>query len=433
MKNILFYSIFLLLLISCNKKNNIAQSKDYEVFLNKKFQIQQIEKVNQEIGFWDTKLKSDTGSYLNMMEVGLNRLNRFKLLGQVRDLHSADSLFHRSGAKINNQESSIYFALSQNAITQHQFKEAALYLQNAEKVGADAYTINLIKFDINMELGQYNEAQYHLNNISKKDKNLDYLIRKSKFEDYLGHSDKSIEYMEKAYEMVKNINKKSLSNWVVTNLADMYSHDGRLDKAYDMYIKSLRVDSANLYALKGIAAIAYAHDHNTDEAERIINFILSNTDAPDLYLTLAEINEWKGDVIKKENYINTFLTKVNNAAYGNMYNKYLIDVYLNDKLDITKGLSIAEKEINNRSTPETYSWLALANYKANNYAKATELINTHVLNKTAEPDALYIAAMILCNSNKPLAQKLMNQCKESKFELGPVKFIKLKQEFKERI
>jgi lipopolysaccharide biosynthesis regulator YciM len=433
MKNILFYSVFLVTFISCNKKNNIAQSKDYEVFLNSTFHTNQLKQTNEEIGFWNNKLVADTGSYVNMMQIGLNLLSRFKTSGEVNDLHTADSLFERSGSKINNKESSIYFALSQNAITQHKFNEAEAYLQKAEKVGAEVYTINLVKFDINMELGRYNEAQYCLNNISKKNKNLDYIIRKSKFEDHLGHSKESIEYMEQAYDIVKNINKKSLSNWVVTNLADMYSHEGRLDDAYKMYLRSLQLDSANLYALKGIAMICYSNDQNSYEAKRIINFILSNTDTPDLYLTLAEISEWEGDVNGKQKYIDTFLSKINTPLYGNMYNKYLIEIYLNDKLDITKGLSIAEHEMTNRATPETYSWLAFANYKNNNIAKANELINNYVLNKTFEPEALYIASVILSNSNKPLAQKLRKQCKESQFELGPLKLTKLKQEFKEGI
>ncbi len=433
MKNILLYSFIIAIAISCTKKNKIAQSKDYEVFLNKKFHAAQLQQNNQEVNFWNDRLKADTGSFVNMMQIGLNTLSRFKISGNVADLYTADSLFSMSNKKLNNKEATVYFALSQNAITQHQFKKAEQYLLDAEKIGADAYTINLLKFDINMELGQYNEAQYHLNSIRKKEKNLDYLIRKSKLEDHLGHTAQSIEYMEKAYDIVKNINKKSLSNWVVTNLADMYSHDGRIDDAYKMYLKSLQADSANLYALKGIANIAYSNDGNTEEAERIINFILSNTNAPDLYLTLAEMNEWKGDTKMQEKYITLFLNEVNTGKYGNMYNKYLIDIYLNNKLDIAKGLHIATMEMDNRTTPETNSWLALANYKANNYSKAVEIITNNVIDKTFEPEALYIASIILNKYNKSLATELIHKCKESKFELGPVKFDKLTKQFKEGI
>lgn len=108
-----------------------------------------------------------------------------------------------------------------------------------------------------------------------------------------------------------------------------------------------------------------------------------------------------------------------------MYNKYLVDIYLNDKIDVAKALLIAESEMNNRKTPETYSWLALANYKANKIGEATEIINKHVLNKTFEPAALYTAAIVLSKTDKATSEKLKEICKESAFELGPIKMASL--------
>lgn len=430
MKKIIFYCLILAsistALVSCNTKKNIANVKDYGAFINPVFQQAQLQKNEFEIQFWNNKLQQDTGSYADMVEVGFNTLAHFKLTGHVNDLAFADSLFYRSLSKLNNKEASIYLALTQNAITQHKFKEAEKFIYTAEKIGADAGTINLLKFDVSMELGNYLAAELCLKKVSNKENNFDYLIRLAKFEDHEGKATASIKTMEKAYGLLKYSNKKSTQIWVTTNLADMYSHSGRIQDAYNMYVKSLQLDSANVYALKGIANICFANDKNVEEAERIFKFILSTTDAPDLNLNLAEISEWKGDTQAKNEYLHTFLAKIeNNKRYGNMYNKYLVDVYLNDKLDIAKGLSIAENEMNNRRTPETYSWLALANYKANNISLATEIINKNVLNKTFEPHALYAASVVLSKTNKALSEKLKVECKESKFELGPIKYDRL--------
>jgi tetratricopeptide (TPR) repeat protein len=430
MKKLMTYgfavAISAIVFVSCNKQTSIAKVNDYNTFLNPKFQQAQLDKNETEIAFWDNKLKADTGSYANMLEVGFNTLAHFKLTGNVNDLSFADSLFFRVAKKLNNKEASVYLALTQNAITQHKFKEAEQYLYQAEKIGADAGTINLLKFDVNMELGNYIGAEQCLNKIANKEKNFDYIIRSAKLEDHKGNADASIKLMEKAYDLVKNNNKKSTINWVTTNLADMYSHSGRIQDAYNMYIISLQSDSANLYALKGIANICYANDKNTDEAERIFKFILSTTDAPDLNLNLAEISELRGDTEAKNKYLNRFLRKIDaNKNYGNMYNKYLIDVYLYDKLNIEKGLSIAEGEMNNRKTPETYAWLALANFKANKIEAATNIINKYVINKTEEPQSLYAASVVLSKTNKTLAKKLAKQCRESAFELGPIRYSRL--------
>ncbi len=426
MKKITTFTLLSILIItnisSCKKKESITNKNDYNVFINPKFQKEALQKNETEISFWNNKLKADTGSFINMLEVGFNTLAHFKLSGNVNDLVFADSLFYGTINKLNNKEASVYFALAQNAITQHKFKEAEQFINNAEKIGADAYTINLVRFDINMELGNYLAAALSLKNIAKQENNFDYLIRKAKYEDHLGNTEITIATMEKAYELVKNNNKKSTINWVTTNLADMYSHANRLQEAYGMYVKALQLDSANLYALKGIATICFVQDKNNEEAERIFKFILSTTESPDLNLNLAEIAEVKGDVQSKNKYLNTFLAKIqSNKNYGNMYNKYLVDVYLNDKVDIAKGLNIAQNEMNNRKTPETYSWLAMANYKANNIAVANEILSKYVLNKTKEPDALYISSIILSKTNKTLSKKLAEECKGSYFELGPIK------------
>lgn len=430
MKKITIYTLLSFIIIaattSCKNNNSIANKTDYNVFINPQFQKAQLQKNEMEIAFWDNKLKADTGSFVNMLEVGFNKLGHFKLSGNVNDLAFADSLFYGTINKLNNKEASVYFALAQNAITQHKFKEAEQFIYTAEKIGADAYTINLVKFDISMELGNYLAAELALKNIEKQENNFDYLIRKAKFEDHLGNEKNTIANMEKAYDLVKNANKKSTINWVTTNLADMYSHANRLQDAYNMYVKALQLDSANLYALKGIATICFVNDKNTEEAERIFKFILSTTESPDLNLNLAEIAEYKGNIEAKEVYLNTFLVKIeSNKKYGNMYNKYLVDVYLNDKLNIAKGLSIAQHEMNNRKTPETYSWLALANYKANNIAAANDILNKYVLNKTKEPHALCIASIILSKTDKVLSKKLAEACKESYFELGPIKYARL--------
>ncbi len=414
-------------LFACNNNHNkIANAKDYEAFLNPTFQKIQLQKNEAELSFWNTKLKSDTGSFVNMLELGFNTQAHFKLTGNVNDLSIADSLFNSSLIKLNNKDAAINIALAQNAITQHKFKVAETYIYTAQKIGADAGTINLVKFDINMELGNYLGAELCLKAIANKETSFDYLIRSAKFEDYKGNSEASIKTMEKAYELVKYSNKKSTQVWLSTNLADMYSHSGRIQDAYNMYLKSLQIDSANLYALKGIASICFANDKNTKEAERIFKFIIATTDAPDLYLNLAEISEWKKDEKAKKEYLNMFLTKIeSNKNYGNMYNKYLVDIYLNDKIDVAKALLIAESEMNNRKTPETYSWLALANYKANKIGEATEIINKHVLNKTFEPAALYTAAIVLSKTDKATSEKLKEICKESAFELGPIKMASL--------
>lgn len=168
--------------------------------------------------------------------------------------------------------------------------------------------------------------------------------------------------MEQAFEEVKPLNSKSMYCWIMSNLGDMYWHAGRMQESYKAYLGVLQKDTSYIHALKGIAWIAYSHDNNTVEAKRILLYILSQTKMPDLYITLAEIAEWEGDIAHKEIYIRKFLSEVEQSVYGEMYNKYLIKTYISlNQFD--RAQAIAEREVNSRPTPETYDWLAWTCFK----------------------------------------------------------------------
>jgi len=419
--NKILTALFLIIVISSCKKNKIARSSDYTAFLIANNRIEkQVEKTDTEIAFWQKRLDIDTSNFVNMEKLASNYSKRFKLTGTVNDLKIADSFYASSLRKIKNTQPELYFSISQNAITQHRFRDAWDYLQLADSIGVNPYTIKLLKFDAAMEIGLYKQAE-NLLQLVKNEHEFDYLIRKSKLEDRQGRLDNAIHYMEMASKEAEALGNKEMILWSKSNLGDMYGHDGRVKEAYSNYLGVLKMDSSYLHALKGIAWIAFSYDKNIAEAKRIIHYIQSQTSMPDLNLILAEIAEWEGDMAMKDFYISSFVSQVEKPGYGNMYNKYLITVYTEDLKQFDKALFIAQKEIKSRPTPETYDWLAWVNFKKGDLDSANTILEKYVLGKTAEPNSLFRAALILYNSGKKSeAKKLLQKCTMSSFELGPV-------------
>lgn len=420
MKKILILLVgILLVLVSCMNKKDIANPADYSVFLKEGILDQQKKQVSEEINFWQQRLQKDTGSYVNMQQLASANLFSFKLTGDIAALKKGDSLLKVSSAKLNDTDPEILFAISQNSVAQHQFRNAAFYNDAAEKVEGDRFINRLLDFDAGMELGNYNDAKLQLASLSDKS-SFDYLIRKAKLEDHNGNLDKAIELMEQAFEKVKD-KKKSLYCWTLSNLGDMYGHAGQIEKAYNSYLKVLQKDSSYLYALKGIAWITYAHDNNTKEAKKILQYLLSQTKKPDLWLTLAEIEEWEGNTEKSDSYTQLFLQEVQQPEYGDMYNKYLIQVYTEQVKDYDKALQLAKREVNNRPTPETYDWLAWVYYHKGEKEKAYSIASTYVYGQTFEPDAmLHMGFIFAANQQEEKAREILEECLDSSFELGPV-------------
>lgn len=414
------------MLSSCRNDHPIANSDDYNRFMQSAAVKEQVGKINQEIRFWQNRLQADTGSFVNMTELAIYQLRLFNATGNIAFLKIGDSLLKKSSEKLNHTNPELLYSLSQTSVTQHQFIQSASYISSAEKAKGDLYTIRLLQFDTYMELGKFTDAHKSLESLKDKE-NFDYIIRRAKWEDHKDNLPGAIKLMEKAFEKVKNKNKE-LYCWALSNLADMYGHAGRVQEAYNGYMNVLQKDPANLYCLKGIAWIAYAHDNNTTEAKRILQYILTQTEMPDLKLMLAEIAEVEGNMEEKERLINEFVTTVTKPGYGDMYNKYLVKIYTEDTREYQKALAIAEKELSNRFTPETCDWLAWVQYKVGNIKKAYETARGFVANKTFEPDAiLHTAYIYAANGKIKEARAMLNECLESSFELGPFSVKQIKE------
>ena len=419
LRNLLLISTVCIVAASCQQKKTIASKEDYNVYLVDGIVAKEVEKINTEISFWQNRLKKDTGNYVDMLELASNHLRLFRLSGNINALKTGDSLLKGSSTKLNNTDPEILYALSQNSIAQHQFQAAAWYTASAKKMNGDLYTIRLLEFDVNMELGKYQEAYKNLQSLKDKSA-FDYLIRLAKWEDHRGNINGAISIMEQAFDKVKD-KKKSLYCWTLSNLADMYGHAGKVKLAYKSYLAVLEKDPANLYCLKGIAWIAYAHDNNTAEAKRMLQFILSQTEMPDLKLILAQLADTEGNEIEKRKHLNEFVVAVARPGYGDMYNKYLIEIFAEELKDDKKAISLAEKELKNRFTPETCDWMAWTYYNNGEIEKAMEFSKNYVHKMTFEPaPAMHTAFIYAANGKTEEAKKMLKECLKSSFELGPV-------------
>ncbi|MEI6949418.1 hypothetical protein V9K67_19685 [Paraflavisolibacter sp. H34] len=424
MKPFFLFILVAAIAAGCARKQ-VARPEDYAPFLQPAPLGAAVHRQQQELSFWIGRLQQDTGSFVNLLEVAGNRLALFHLTGRVHHLQAGDSLVAAAARKLNNSDPAILQMLSQVSITRHRFSDAAAYNEKARRHGASPFQYHLIAFDAAMEVGRYAEAGKFL--AALKDKvSFDYLIRRARYEDHQGHTDASITAMEAAFDKVKGLSQKGLYCWTLSNLADRYAHAGRIKDAYAAYLAVLQKDGAYFHALKGIAWIAWSWDHNTKEAERILRFIEGQTPAPDLYLALAGIAEDEGREQEKEQLTRRFVAAVRHPDYGDQYNKYLVDVLAPQHSD--QALELAQREVQNRPTTESYLELAWALHHKGDHPKALSIYQTYVAGRTFEPDAAYKGAFILKAAGREKeAARLKERCLESAFELGPVKIKKMEE------
>lgn len=422
MKSIHKLTILALLVLfsSCNKApKKIADSKDYNVYLNTK-DNEMLQLAQNDYAFWEKKLEKEPNQFPYLVKAATSQSLIFKETGNIEDLIEAGKKLEEVNKRTNYSKSGYLRALARNNISQHQFRDALKHLKKAELIGENLKATQKMLFDVYFELGNYAEVQTYLDKIENY-KDFDFLIRMSKWKDHQGDLDLAITYLEKAAEKAESTKNKWIMEWVYTNLADFYGHNGQVEASYNYYLKSLKINPNNAYAKKGIAWIVYSYEHNPKEALRILDAISKTNKSPSYYLLQAEIAKYLGDVKTKNENLNTYFTAINNKAYGDMYNKYNAILYAEELDQFHLALNIANIEIKNRPTPQSYDLLAWAYYNYGDEKEALKIMEEHVVDKTYEPHSLYhLAEVYKANGKEKEAKKLKAELQKNIFELGPI-------------
>ncbi|MEM6515805.1 MAG: cell surface protein [Bacteroidota bacterium] len=416
----LFACIGLSIQACSNKKavNQVSMTEDYDKYLTIS-ENENFTKAKEAKDFWLSKVESNPNGHAYRVKAASNYERMYSASGNIEYLKNSEQELMIANERTGYNNPSYLQSLAYNFISQHRFKEALALLEKAENFQQGIDGTNKMLFDVHLELGNYISAKTYLDKIENFS-DFDFLIRLSKWNDHKGNLDAAIKYMEKAVARAESRNLQDLKQWSYSNIADFYGHAGKIDESYRCFLKALELDPNDAYSKKGIAWIVYSHEKNPEEALRILNAITDNYNAPDYHLLKAEIAEFQNNEELMMQEMNRYHKALKNKAYGDMYNTYNVLIYADDEQQNEDAIVIAQTEVKNRPTPQSYDLLAWAYFKNGNVEKALEIAQNHVANKTFEPEALYHLAEIYKANGKidkvaPLKEELL----ASVYELGP--------------
>ena len=415
----IFLPLAMLFLVSCQQEETEFKTnrQDYDHFLAS----EPVRTTSKYFKLWDNKIKSDSIQLLSLGNVAGEYSRFFKGTGDIKYLKDAEQSLKKAVEIAAVGKSGYLRALARNYISQHRFKEALQLAKEARVLGSGVNETQSLLFDLHMELGNYDLANQYLDSIQNMS-DFGYLIRVAKWNDHKGDLDTAIQFMEKATAKAESSKNKDLLLWPYTNLADFYGHAGRIEDSYKLYLRALRIDAQNAYAKKGIAWIVYSHERNGTEALRILDSIMKKNKSPEYYLLKAEVASFLNDDMLKVQALDSYYRIVgNNKDYGDMYNAHNVDFLLS--MDVEQSaFKLAQKEVNNRPTPESYGWLAYSLLYLGEEQKAMEVIEKHVIGATYEPAILHQAAEIYkANGKKEKVSELKQELMGATYELGPIK------------
>ena len=398
MKKIAGFLAALALLFSCHSNQQPLVSQAYIDSLVNHYSIPAHVIANEsEMKFWMQRIDPAHPGQVNEQKYAGTLVQRFAMFGDIHDLKKADSIMSAIDRRYLRTDGSVSLMLAGLSISQHRFTEAKENLLQAMSSGAKKYSLLLTSFDVYFELGQYDSAARVLHSI-RGNKDFNYYFRLSKWEHLRGATDSAVNSMVAAAEYAEQ--DPFLRQVALSNAGDLCVHNGMLDKAAEYYKTCIQLNAVDFHSLMGLGWIALVHDKNDSLAEKIFTFVQEKSKSPDALLKLSQLAGSRCDSAGQTKYALEFVKKVSDSLYGNMYNKYLIDLYTGILGNPAKAETIAAKELTNRATPQTYAWYAFTLIMNKKPEQAYTVYQENVSGKPLESQELLWMGKMMKQLNK---------------------------------
>ncbi len=430
MKKLICGIAILFLLVSCKNENKrIVSAAFVDSLILNYSDTAVIRSVETDLQFWKGRIIPTNPGLVNELKYASSLVQRFHLNGDITDVITADSILYTSDIAFNHNEPAPNMALVHNCILQHRFKNADSLLGQARNAHIKKYESAATGFDVAFELGYYLLAETELKKIADPD-DYGFNFRLARLAHYKGEMDTAIAAMHRASELAAD--HIYLRQAALSNEADLNLHNSNLQRAYDLYVESIRLHAADLHSIMGLGWIALVHDKNDSLAEKIFRFVQSKTKAPDAIFKLVQLADARGDSAMQKKRANEFVAIAMAPAYGNMYNKYVLELYTGILHEPAKAEAIAQRELLNRTTAQTYAWYVWALHCNNKTAEAEKVYRQHVSGKPLEGLELYWMGKYNQAQDKGYnAQQFCKAAYKNRYDLSPVMVKDLKKALEE--
>lgn len=392
--NKLIVALLIFSLAACNREQPIVE-KEYADSLVNQITVGPFRKsIEGDVVFWNNRAVQQPDNTIARSKLVHALINRFHMAFNISDLVKADSIQEQLINYPSAETGQLLTAVSIKML-RHQFYLAANLLARARERNEDRQAVSLLTSDVDFELGNYTDASIVLAS-NKSAFDYAYNFRTSKVKHYYGKTEEAIAHTLKAAELTSNPYLKSAA---LSNGADLYLHIGEAEKAYQLYKKCIGLTGNDIHSLTRIGWIALAHDQNLSIAINIFQFLRRITKSPEPLLMMATAYELS-DKAKSLAYAKEFENLITQKEFGNMYNKYLVQLYTGILNNPQKAVEVAKRELNNRAIPQTFAWYAWALASAGKKEEALNVYKEKVSGKRLEGIELFWMGKMMAQLNK---------------------------------
>jgi len=418
MKNSIYLFFLTAITLSCTSNHQVIENKNFVDSLTHHFSIpKSVEIQEKDLAFWKNRIDPKFPGQVSESRYAGSLIGRFHEFGNIRDIDTAEKILKGINIHYNNSLASPYSALVSTSILRHRFSLADTFLQKAIHLGIGGFTRNTLSFDVDFETGKFSAAQFYLSQL-RGHKDYAYYFRKSKWEHFNGNIDSAISSMNRAADLEKDI--PYLKGIALSNTADLYVHQGEMEKAGELYRNCIRLNSLDLHSILGLSWVLLEKDQNDSLALTLMNLGRKINALPDPLFRLYQYGQATQDTNLEKKYALEFEKMATDTLYGKMYNKYLIEMYTGILHRPDKAEILAKNELSNRAIPTTYAWYAYSLLRNHKPEQAYSLFKKYISGKPLESLELYYMGCLFQELNKGFnAHEFFKAADKNRFDLSP--------------
>lgn len=364
--------------------------------------------LNRLIGEFDRRVTVDPGDLLSMRELVAQLSLRFRLTGDLDDIHRAEVLARELMQKQSHDVSHVA-ELANILLTQHRFREA---WELIEPISAGPGSpVTSIRFDILFERGDYDEAAKLLKFMDPE--SYAGATRYALWYDFSGDSEKATRFFQAAYARALKgaLNPVSRSSAAAT-LATLYLHRGDVGHAREYY------DAAEAHlsnsARQGMAWLAYKNGR-IEEAMDHYRWLVHRSEVYAHVLPMmADMETERGDVVAANALRHRFETIA--QSHPRLLNLYhVLEIA---EREPERALQWVRAELVERRSREVFDAAAWASYHAGRMEDAIRYSDSSTVVGEPTPVIHYHRGMILMQAGRrDEAMGHLNKALEGEIEL----------------
>ena len=360
------------------------------------------ELASKTIAFWEAQAARDPQGALERRELAAAYLARQRETGDVADAVKAEAAARQSLAILPRNNAAGLVRLARSLLTQHRFPEA---LEAARAASAYDPSAARLVADVQIELGDYDEAARTLAAAPPETDDPNYDAVKARLEAVDGHPDAALRHLRKAERITRerpDMPPETVA-WYHAMVGHALVESGRLDEGEAALRQALDAFPRDYRAMTGMAeAAAWRGDWRSaiDWASKAVAVAPQN---PAALKVLADGNAALG----RDDEANRQADRLEALArsFPRIYDRNWAMFCAEKGRDLDGALALARKDLELRHDVHAYDTLAWVCFQKEMLAEAESAIRSATARGTREAVLFYHAGMIARASGDPARAK----------------------------